>query len=89
YGSLPDVIDSDSDGLTDFDEVTIYHTDPTLWDTDGDGFSDGIEIQKGTDPLDPKDHPMRTSVKIVLGIMLPTIVIAAVLLLFFFLRKKG
>ena len=26
---------------------------PTLWDTDGDGLSDGYEILNGLDPLDP------------------------------------
>ena len=27
------------------------------WDTDGDGYSDGMEIAKGTDPLDPASKP--------------------------------
>jgi Bacterial TSP3 repeat len=39
-----DLADSDSDGLTDIDELTIWHTDPFNPDTDGDGFSDGVEV---------------------------------------------
>jgi hypothetical protein len=44
--------DSDSDGLSDFDEETLYDTKPTEFDTDGDGISDGAEIMRGFDPLD-------------------------------------
>ncbi|MBO4321315.1 MAG: InlB B-repeat-containing protein [Treponema sp.] len=36
--------DSDDDGLSDGDELEIYHTDPSNPDTDGDGFKDGEEI---------------------------------------------
>jgi hypothetical protein len=43
--------DSDKDGLTDGDEYYIYGTDPGDMDTDDDGYSDGIEIIVGTDPL--------------------------------------
>jgi hypothetical protein len=32
-------------------------TDPTNWDTDGDGVSDGMEVAKGTDPNDPSSYP--------------------------------
>jgi hypothetical protein len=42
--SSPTEIDTDCDGLTDFEEVTIYHTDPDNADTDGDGILDGIEV---------------------------------------------
>jgi hypothetical protein len=42
--------DSDQDGLTN-EEETAYGTDPYNPDTDGDGYSDGIEIQSGYDPL--------------------------------------
>ena len=44
--------DSDNDGITDFDEVNLYGTDPFVADTDGDGFTDGAEILSGYDPLD-------------------------------------
>lgn len=36
--------DSDEDGLSDGDEISVYHTDPSNPDTDGDGFKDGEEI---------------------------------------------
>ena len=51
------VVDSDFDGLTDQGEIQIYHTDPGNPDSDGDGFYDGAEILRGTDPLD-SDDPM-------------------------------
>jgi len=34
---------------------TIYITDPLNPDTDGDGVSDGLEVQFGSDPTDPAD----------------------------------
>ncbi len=36
--------DADADGIADFFETLRYGTDPTLYDTDGDGLSDGQEI---------------------------------------------
>lgn len=43
--------DDDGDGLGAYDEQT-YGTDVTLFDTDGDGLSDGDEVHYfGTDPL--------------------------------------
>jgi len=46
--------DSDGDGLTDDEEVNIYHTDPFNPDTDGDGLNDGQEVKVyRTDPLNP------------------------------------
>ncbi len=38
-------IDSDGDGLNDYEEVNDYHTDPDNNDTDSDGVSDGDEIK--------------------------------------------
>jgi len=49
--------DSDGDGLSDFDEINIYGTDPNNPDTDGDGMSDLFEVEYGFDPLDPSDGP--------------------------------
>lgn len=39
------LIDSDSDGITDVQELTIYGTDPLVADTDGDGINDGDELE--------------------------------------------
>ncbi|MBN1448141.1 MAG: hypothetical protein JXA28_09435 [Bacteroidetes bacterium] len=44
--------DTDGDGLTDFEEVRLYLTDPLLRDTDGDVLSDYVEVTRyRTDPL--------------------------------------
>lgn len=44
-------VDTDGDGLSDWDEVMIYGTSPLLPDTDGDGWSDYAEvINFGFDP---------------------------------------
>ena len=45
-------IDSDLDGLTDFQEY-MHQTNPLNPDTDGDGASDVLEISLGMNPLDP------------------------------------
>lgn len=46
--------DSDNDGISDFDEVNLYSTDPFTADSDGDGYSDGAEVVGGFDPTDPE-----------------------------------
>jgi gliding motility-associated-like protein len=52
-------LDSDGDGLSDFDEVNTTGTDPNNPDTDGDGYNDGNEVTINSDPLDPCDpNPM-------------------------------
>lgn len=38
---LPGATDTDGDGLTDYEEVYTYHTDPACSDSDGDGLADG------------------------------------------------
>lgn len=53
-GLDPNNPDTDSDGLTDGDELFVYKTDPSTKDTDGDGLSDGDEVWKfRTDPTKP------------------------------------
>lgn len=51
--------DSDGDGLSDYDEVTVYHTDLNDPDTDGGGITDGDEVngsgETSTDPNDRSD----------------------------------
>lgn len=50
-GTNPEYYDSDEDGLSDYEEVMQYDTNPLLDDTDGDGLNDYDEIQLGLDPL--------------------------------------
>lgn len=55
-------MDSDYDGLSDYDEIYVYNTDPNNHDSDGDGLSDYDEIFIfGTNPLnedsDADDYP--------------------------------
>ncbi len=42
--------DYDGDGLSNFHENEISHTNPYEWDTDGDGIGDGSEVFYGADP---------------------------------------
>ena len=51
--------DTDSDGITDYDELYIYRTSPFLEDTDSDGINDGVEIAQNSDPNCPKDRVCR------------------------------
>lgn len=48
--SVAGLTDSDSDELSDIDEVQIYHTDPYNPDHDGDGYVDGQEVKNGYSP---------------------------------------
>ena len=49
-GTNPNSVDSDNDGLTDYEEINKYHTNPLRPDTDKDGLSDSEEIKLGLDP---------------------------------------
>ena len=49
-GEYSAAVDSDGDGLSDYDEMFVYDTDPWLADSDGDGVADGVEVLDGTDP---------------------------------------
>lgn len=44
--------DTDSDGLSDFDEVRSHGTNPSQSDSDGDGLDDADELVAGTSPTD-------------------------------------
>lgn len=48
------ITDTDQDGLTDYEELYVYHTSPYVADSDSDGISDGQEVKNGTDPNCPK-----------------------------------
>lgn len=43
-------IDTDGDGLTDYEEVEVYHTNPLEIDTDGDKLNDYNEVIVGYNP---------------------------------------
>ena len=73
YGTDPFLADTDGDGLNDGDEVDYWKTHPGAdWDSDtdgdniinlldrdsdNDGFADGFEIARGTDPGNEFDYP--------------------------------
>ncbi len=52
--------DTDNDGVSNFDEVNIYGTNPNSADTDSDGFNDGIEIIRGYNPLSAESESIIT-----------------------------
>src|SRR5690606_32942007 len=54
-GTDPDRVDTDGDGLSDWQEYTEHGTDPLNPDTDGDGIPDFVEVVSGSDPLDSGD----------------------------------
>lgn len=50
YNTDPFKADSDSDILSDLDEINKYFTNPSLPDTDGDGHDDAEELKNGYSP---------------------------------------
>jgi hypothetical protein len=42
--------DTDGDGVNDYDETVVYHTNPNNHDTDGDGYNDKKELIGGFSP---------------------------------------
>ncbi len=48
---LASIGDTDGDGLTDYEELNTYSTDPNNVDTDGDGLLDGFEVTYGFSPI--------------------------------------
>jgi len=52
-------MDTDKDGLSDYDEIYIYKTSPYLADTDSDGYLDKEEIDTNHDPLCPVGQDCR------------------------------
>lgn len=47
-------IDTDHDGLNDYEEINFYETSAYLPDTDSDGVDDKAEIAQGKNPLCPE-----------------------------------
>ena len=48
--------DSDKDGISDYDEIKVYGTNPRQSDSDRDGMSDADEINAGLNPLTHNDY---------------------------------
>lgn len=51
YAADESALDTDQDGLSDYDEVTYFKTDPNKNDTDGDSYIDAAEVYSGNNPL--------------------------------------
>jgi len=47
-------LDTDGDGLSNYDEIYVYKTSPYLQDSDSDGLLDNQEVLQGTDPNCPQ-----------------------------------
>lgn len=60
HGTDPVAADTDGDGLLDGDEILIHGTDPIEVDTDLDSFSDKVEVDNGSNPLDANSVPVPT-----------------------------
>lgn len=67
--SFAAIRDADLDSLTDESESAVYRTDPTVFDTDGDGVGDGEEIVNGTSPLDPNSSRLSDLARPDVGIL--------------------
>jgi len=66
YKTDPLNSDSDGEGLNDGEEINMYRTDPLNPDTDGGSVSDLIEVNRGTNPLNPDDDVIKIDAPIVL-----------------------
>ncbi|HVN40135.1 MAG TPA: hypothetical protein VMW19_18385 [Myxococcota bacterium] len=58
-----------SDGARLRRRRTRHGTNPLVFDTDGDGFGDGIEIAAGTDSLNPASFPPSVPLSVPLGLV--------------------
>ena len=47
--------DSDLDGLSDYDELVVYHTNPAAFSTAGDMYSDKYKVENGLDVTEYKE----------------------------------
>jgi len=81
-------LDSDNDGLTDYDEENIYSTDPNDPDTDGDGIDDGEEILEGKNPLKPDDKEKSFFEDFWWIFLIIAIILVLIILVPFYLKEK-
>jgi parallel beta-helix repeat protein len=91
----PNNNDSDSDGLEDGLEVTLYLTDPADSDSDDDDWTDGAEVEAGTNPLDADDHPVKKKKKgdepallLILAIIIIIVIIVIIALMLMLRARK-
>ena len=49
--------DADGDGLSEADEEDIHGTSDVVFDTDADGFGDGVEISGNSSPMNAAEWP--------------------------------
>ena len=61
-GTDPEKADTDSDGLSDYQELTLSSTDPTLYDTDKDGVNDAKDDEDNDGLSNIKEIESGTSV---------------------------
>jgi outer membrane protein OmpA-like peptidoglycan-associated protein len=64
--SNPLELDTDGDKISDSDEVNIYATDPSKSDTDDGSVDDFTEIERGTNPKNPKDDKILDASKVII-----------------------
>ncbi len=97
-------LDTDEDGLSDYDELSTYSTDPSKSDTDGDGLNDYSEvITYKTDPnssdtdgdgyddgqeIQIGTDPLSELSNLTLIIVIPAIVISAIAILLILIIKR-
>lgn len=48
YGTYPYKADTDDDGISDYDEIHLYKSNPLSIDSDGDGLTDAQEVANNT-----------------------------------------
>ncbi|OGL96010.1 hypothetical protein A2348_00780 [Candidatus Uhrbacteria bacterium RIFOXYB12_FULL_58_10] len=53
--------DTDSDGLSDYDELYVFRTSPYITDTDSDGIDDKTEVYAGQNPSCPEGKTCGTA----------------------------